>query len=160
MLLAVRLTTAINSPLICSLACTACKPVALTCMLWWNINTGRAADTQWLCFNVVLMHALKVAVLLNVRCFFDPCLHEFGVQTFSRTFSGRFDIRPGVPPPPRSCCSQQVAGFQMCQPIFINISNFFLLSCSTTECVAMVIVDFPFVECLYFYCLSCSLTVL
>lgn len=59
-----------------------------------------------------------------------------------RTFSGRFDIRPGVPrPPPRSCCSRQVAGLQMCQPIFINISKLLVLNCSRTECAATVIVD-------------------
>lgn len=109
------------------IACTACKPVALTCMLWWNINAGRAVDTQWLCFNVVLMHALTEAALLNVRCFFLSSSWVWCANLFLRTLSGRFDIRPGgssPSPPPCSCCSQQVAGFQMCQPIFINISDF------------------------------------
>lgn len=101
------------------------------------------------------MHALKVAVLLNVRCLIDPCLlHELGVQTFLRTYFriDRLQAWGGEvpPPPPCSCCNQQVAGFLMCQPIFINISDFFVLSCSTTECVATVIVDFLLLDACIF----------
>lgn len=63
MQLAVRHTTAINTPLICE-ACTACKPLALTCMLWCNIDAGWTAPRGNL--HNVVMHAL--------RCFSRP--HE------------------------------------------------------------------------------------
>lgn len=68
MQLTVRLTIAINYPLICS--SMHCLPACGSYMhALMEHSTGRAADTVTL-FNVVLMHALTVAVLLNVRCFF------------------------------------------------------------------------------------------
>lgn len=76
--------------------------------------------------SVVLMHALKVAVLLECQVLFD-CVFCISLVCFE-DFSGQTDIRQGaglllsLSP----CWGQQVAGFQMCQPIFINISS---LSC-------------------------------
>lgn len=160
MLLTVRLTTAINSPLICS--SMHCLQACGSYMHALMKHSYRPSSGHTLTLFKSSPHACaKGSGPLECKVLFWPVSSSWAWSanlSFSEDiFLGQFDIRTGVSPPPRACCSQQVAGFQMCQPIFINISNLLVLSGSTTECVATVIVDFPFVECLYFYC---SLSVL
>ncbi|KAF6734165.1 hypothetical protein FQA47_012705 [Oryzias melastigma] len=92
-------------------------------------DAGRASGAKVTLLSVVLMHALKVAVPLECKVLFiDTCLRKriLSKDTFQdRRASGR--RRGGIPPTPPlpPAVSQQVAGSQTCQPIFINISDYF-----------------------------------
>lgn len=137
----------LSSPLICS-AGIALEPAALHALMRQTQPRQRQCGSSY----VVLMHALKVAVLLECQVLFD-CVFFISLVCFE-DFSGQIDIRQGAGLllSLSSCWGQQVAGFQMCQPIFINISS---LSCWAVAqlSVWLQLLWIFFVECLYFCCL-------
>lgn len=98
---------------------------------------------------VVLMHALKVAVLLECQVLFD-CVFCISLVCFE-DFSGQTDIRPGggTSPLPFFLLGSTGSWFSNVPTYFHKHIKFIVLSCSTTESVVTAVVVF-FVECLYF----------
>lgn len=118
---------------------------------WPGAGARRALMRQRQCGSsyVVLMHALKVAVLLECQVLFD-CVFCISLVCFE-DFSGQIDIRQGggTSPLPFFLLGSTGSWFSNVPTYFHKHIKFIVLSCSTTESVVTAVVVF-FVECLYF----------